>query len=240
MPKSVLLLWLEGPLQSWGYDSKFGVRETLPFPTKSGVIGLICCALGKKDPQDDFLKELSSSSMEVKAYKNKDNDKAESELNLIMRDFQTIGTNYDESDPFENLMIPKKSDGKKPKNTPGVVLTYRYAIQNGKFAVFLEYEKDLAQNIHKALQNPKWDLYLGRKAYIPTEFIAQGIFNSKEEALDKLLELVEIKNLMEDFSVVEENNAAYDDVMLLNDVPVSLGRRKSYANRYVSIIKKEA
>lgn len=237
MPKSVLLLWLEGPLQSWGYDSKFGVMETLPFPTKSGVIGLICCALGEKDPQDDFLKELTSSSVEVKAYKNKDSNKAESDLNLIMRDFQTIGTNYDVSDPFENLMIPKKSDGNKP-NGSGAVLTYRYAIQNGKFAVFLEYEKELAQNIHKALQNPKWDLYLGRKAYIPTEFIAQGIFNSKEEAEVKLRQLVEIKNLTEDFSVVEGNDAECD-VLLLNDVPVSLGRRKSYANRYVSIIKKE-
>ena len=220
MPKSVLLLWLEGPLQSWGYDSKFGVRETLPFPTKSGVIGLICCALGEKVPQNGFLKELASSSMEVKAY-----------------NFQTIGTDYDENDPFENLMIPKKSDGKKPVGS-GAVITYRYAIQNGKFAVFLEYEKDLAQTVYKALQTPKWDLYLGRKAYIPTEFIAQGIFNSKEDALEKLRQLLESKNLTEDFSVVE---GIYDacDVMLLNDVPVSLGRHKSYANRYVSIIKKE-
>ncbi|WP_303964194.1 type I-E CRISPR-associated protein Cas5/CasD [Succinatimonas hippei] len=238
MPKSVLLLWLEGHLQSWGYDSKFGVRETLPFPTKSGVIGLICCALGEKDPQDDFLKELASSTMEVKAYKNKFNDKTEQGLSLIMRDFQTIGTNYDESDPFKNLMIPKKSDGTKPVGS-GAVLTYRYAIQNGKFAVFLEYEKDLAQAVYKALQKPRWDLYLGRKSYIPTEFIAQGIFNSKEEASQKLRQLAEIKKLTEDFSVVEGKNCDDCDVLLLNDVPVSFGRRKSYANRYVSIIKKE-
>ena len=238
MPKSVLLLWFEGPLQSWGYDSKFGVRETLPFPTKSGVIGLICCALGEKVPQDDFLKELASSTMEVKAYKNKFNDKTEQGLSLIMRDFQTIGTNYDERDPFENLMIPKKSDGTKPVGS-GAVLTYRYAIQNGKFAVFLEYEKDLAQAVYKALQKPNWDLYLGRKSYIPTEFIAQGIFNSKEEASQKLRQLAEIKKLKEDFSVVEGKNCDACDVMLLNDVPVSFGRRKSYVNRYVSIIKKE-
>ena len=36
-----IVLWLEGPLQSWGHDSKFGVRETVPFPTKSGVSLLI-------------------------------------------------------------------------------------------------------------------------------------------------------------------------------------------------------
>ncbi len=38
---STLLLWLEAPLQSWGADSRFGRRATLPFPTRSGVLGLV-------------------------------------------------------------------------------------------------------------------------------------------------------------------------------------------------------
>ena len=46
MSTSYLLLWLEAPLQSWGADSKFGRRDTLNFPTKSGVTGLLLCALG--------------------------------------------------------------------------------------------------------------------------------------------------------------------------------------------------
>ncbi|HBZ0090419.1 TPA: type I-E CRISPR-associated protein Cas5/CasD, partial [Klebsiella pneumoniae] len=45
-----MLLWLEGPLQSWGGDSKFGVRDTLNFPTRSGILGLICCARGAAGP----------------------------------------------------------------------------------------------------------------------------------------------------------------------------------------------
>lgn len=36
-PTRYLLLWLEGPLQAWGHDSKFGVRDTLNFPTRSGI-----------------------------------------------------------------------------------------------------------------------------------------------------------------------------------------------------------
>ena len=47
-----LLLWLEGPLQAWGYDSKFGRRDTLPFPTKSGLLGLLCCARGAGGPEE--------------------------------------------------------------------------------------------------------------------------------------------------------------------------------------------
>ncbi|MCR6650496.1 MAG: type I-E CRISPR-associated protein Cas5/CasD [Cellvibrionaceae bacterium] len=46
MSNPYLLLWLEAPLQSWGHDSKFGRRDSLDFPTKSGVLGLLCCALG--------------------------------------------------------------------------------------------------------------------------------------------------------------------------------------------------
>ena len=41
-----LLLRLEGPMQSWGYRSRFDYRDTALEPTRSGVIGLICAAMG--------------------------------------------------------------------------------------------------------------------------------------------------------------------------------------------------
>lgn len=41
-----LFLRLEGPLQAWGDPSKFVIRRTMDAPTKSGVFGLLCCALG--------------------------------------------------------------------------------------------------------------------------------------------------------------------------------------------------
>ena len=51
---ATLLLRLAGPLQSWGVDSKFEIRNTLDFPTKSGVIGLLAAALGysREEPLD--------------------------------------------------------------------------------------------------------------------------------------------------------------------------------------------
>jgi CRISPR system Cascade subunit CasD len=56
MRMSTLLLRLAGPLQSWGYDSKFETRRTGKEPSKSGVIGLLAAALGRKrdDPIDDL------------------------------------------------------------------------------------------------------------------------------------------------------------------------------------------
>ncbi|MDR1822080.1 MAG: type I-E CRISPR-associated protein Cas5/CasD [Oscillospiraceae bacterium] len=46
-----LLIRLAAPLQSWGDDSKFNTRRTAREPTKSGVIGLCACALGRRRTQ---------------------------------------------------------------------------------------------------------------------------------------------------------------------------------------------
>lgn len=55
---ATLLLRLAGPLQSWGDESKFEVRRTMGFPTKSGVIGMLAAALGylREDSLDDLNK----------------------------------------------------------------------------------------------------------------------------------------------------------------------------------------
>ena len=43
---NTLFLRLEGALQAWGDTSKMVIRRTMEAPTKSGVLGLLCCALG--------------------------------------------------------------------------------------------------------------------------------------------------------------------------------------------------
>lgn len=45
---STLLMRLAAPLQSWGSDAKFERRGTERVPTKSGVIGMIASALGRR------------------------------------------------------------------------------------------------------------------------------------------------------------------------------------------------
>lgn len=53
-----LLIRLAAPLQSWGSDSKFNTRRTEREPTKSGIVGLCACALGRKrtDSITDLIK----------------------------------------------------------------------------------------------------------------------------------------------------------------------------------------
>lgn len=54
---ATLLLRFAGPLQSWGGESKFEVRRTMGFPTKSGVIGMLAAALGYS--RENSLDELN-------------------------------------------------------------------------------------------------------------------------------------------------------------------------------------
>lgn len=53
---TVLLLRLAGPMQAWGDSSRFIRRDTRMFPTKSGVLGLLAAADGRRrtDPIEDL------------------------------------------------------------------------------------------------------------------------------------------------------------------------------------------
>lgn len=54
---SVLLLRLAGPLQSWGDSSRFARRLTRNEPTKSGILGMLAAAQGRRreDPMEGLL-----------------------------------------------------------------------------------------------------------------------------------------------------------------------------------------
>ncbi|MDI9629232.1 MAG: type I-E CRISPR-associated protein Cas5/CasD [Acidobacteriota bacterium] len=53
---TVLLLRLAGPMQAWGDDSRFSRRDTRRMPSKSGVLGLLAAADGRRraDPIEDL------------------------------------------------------------------------------------------------------------------------------------------------------------------------------------------
>src|SRR4051812_46565864 len=42
-----LFMRFSAPMQAWGIRSRFTERDTGREPSKSGVIGVLCCALGK-------------------------------------------------------------------------------------------------------------------------------------------------------------------------------------------------
>lgn len=53
---STLLLKLKAPMQAWGSESRYTTRHTHTEPTKSGVLGLLAAAQGRRrtDPLEDL------------------------------------------------------------------------------------------------------------------------------------------------------------------------------------------
>jgi len=228
-----LLLWLEGPLQAWGHDSRFGRRDTLDFPTKSGVLGLLCCALGTGGEQRELLAQLADLDMQLIAYVPANaNGEAVSRLPLL-RDFHMVGSGYDDADPWQSLLIPKTSEGKKP-NGSGTKMTYRYYLQDAAFAVALQVPADEAESFAQALQNPVWDVYLGRKACAPVELVYQGIFATADDALASATNLAAEKGRAASFAVRQGEHDG--EVITLNDVPLQFGPSKRYRDRRVTIL----
>lgn len=227
-----MLMWLEGPLQAWGHDSKFGVRDTLNFPSRSGVMGLLCCARGAGGPERDWLSTMSTMTMEVRAYARTDAQGKPMLSEPTLQDFQMVGSGYDTSDPWQSLLIPKTADGKKAVGG-GTKMTYRHYLQDAMFAVVLEIPADQTEPLANALQNPVWDLYLGRKNCAPTELIFQGSYAEIDAAWSRAAELAERKGRVPQFTVTEGEHDG--DVITLNDLPVQFGPQKRYRDRRVTV-----
>jgi CRISPR system Cascade subunit CasD len=149
---ATLLLRLSAPLQAWGTQSDFSNRDTGREPSKSGLIGLLCAALGR--PRSAPVEDLASLRMGVRVDKE----------GIIRRDYHTAGKGgyykVDGSIERSNLMT---SD--------------RYYLVDAKFLVGLEGDSDLLTGLQEALMRPVWLLFLGRKACIPAErvWLADGL-----------------------------------------------------------------
>lgn len=61
-----LLLRLAGPMQSWGTRSRFDERDTDLEPSKSGVIGLLCAAMGIDRAEEGPVLQLARCRMGVR------------------------------------------------------------------------------------------------------------------------------------------------------------------------------
>ena len=149
---STLLIRLEGPMQSWGIQSRFTRRDTGLEPSKSGVIGLLCAALGR--PRDANLSDLASLRMGVRVDRP----------GTVESDYHTVGGAPDSRNHTYGVA---QFDGSKPRT----VLSDRFYLADASFLVGLAatttaHEALLAQ-LDLALAHPVWPLFLGRKAFVP-------------------------------------------------------------------------
>jgi CRISPR system Cascade subunit CasD len=113
-------------------------------------------------------------------------------------------------------------------------MTYRYYLQDAKFAVVVEVPVGRSQSFADALQNPVYDIYLGRKNCVPTDFVFQGLFDNEIDAIAAADKIAQDKNFVEDFRAVPGDDPDGES-FTLNDVPVRFGPVKEYRDRRVTV-----
>lgn len=138
---ATLLLQLAGPLQSWGTASRFDERDSQLEPSKSGVIGLLCAALGRD--RAERVDDLAALRMGVRCDRE----------GSLTRDFHTA---------TGVLVATGKPDLGR------TVISPRYYLADAVFLVGLESnDTALLRTLHAALKQPVWPLALGRKSCPP-------------------------------------------------------------------------
>lgn len=157
----LLVLRLEGILQSWGENAKWDFRDTSTMPTKSGIIGLLGCALG--EPRNS--PELPHLAQEVTVAVRADRS------GVKFTDYQTIQGNP--------LLT---AEGKK--RTEDTIVSPHSYLQDACFTVFIKAPASRLCSLQSALSEPKWCLYLGRKNCVPTRPIFECITDDYESLLD--------------------------------------------------------
>lgn len=199
--KHTLLLRLKAPMQSWGVSSRFSIRDTGKEPSKSGIIGLLCAALGisrdeaNRDNPQFF--DLIRLKMSVRVLQE----------GVMQKDYHTA----------QNIA---KADG----GIKETELSNRWYLADADFLVGLESDDlQLLEKLQAALKNPKWQLFFGRKAFVPAEpvyFEKTGLQSGDCKTVLREFE-IESKSKEQRFIIEDESGAE-----VRQDVPLDFAARR--------------
>ncbi len=217
--KNTLLLRLCAPMQSWGTQSRFSIRDTGLEPSKSGVIGLLCASLGKPRKEshdnDEEFAALLALRMGVLVLRE----------GVPKKDFQTAGGEHRQGIVY-GVVNAKGEKG-------GTVTSTRHYLADADFLVGLEGENlEFLRHLETAVRNPYWQTFLGRKSFVPSlpVYVKDGLLEnvSLEDALQPL-EKINDKDFRRVLEVLINDPEATET---RQDVPLSFAERR-FTNRRV-------
>ena len=153
--RACLVLRLAGPLQSWGSESRFNRRETDSMPTKSGIVGLLAAAEGRR--REDPILDLVALDLGVRV----------DQPGTILRDYHTA------SDHRGGALLSAKVDrtGRQVRTSPArpTAVTQRFYLQDAIFLAAVEGPRPLISGLAVAVRRPAFPLALGRRCCAPTQ-----------------------------------------------------------------------
>ena len=171
-----LALRLQAPLLSFGNESQFNRRLTAPFPSKSVVSGMLCAAKGlcrgSKEEQA-FLSQVAAMPMLAVAVPRR---LATNNRGWALSAGRTVD--------YHTVQGTRMATG----GIKDCHLTWRHYLHDSAFGVFFNGPRSILEDTARALQNPVWGLWIGRKCCIPSAPVFGGLFNSESEALAHMLD----------------------------------------------------
>ncbi len=151
--RGTVVLRLAGPLQSWGTRGQFNRRDTGSEPSKSGILGLLAAAQGRRrsDPIDD----LVALRLGVRV----------DDPGTLLRDYHTA-SDY-RGHPLLSAAVLGSGVQKRTSPPKMTHVTERYYLQDALFVAAVSGERSIIEGLVEALRRPAFPLALGRRACPP-------------------------------------------------------------------------
>lgn len=163
---SGLLLHLSGPMQSWGTHSHWNFRDTLTYPSRSGLIGMLAAAMG--NDRRERLDRYTGLGFTIRIDRP----------GRTMVDFQTVGGGR----PREET--PPLADGGRRAEGKGTIVSHRHYLADAAFTVAVTSSSEqLLEELRTALCAPIFGLHLGRRSCPPTGPLLLGSHDDPTSAL---------------------------------------------------------
>ncbi|MFJ3642876.1 type I-E CRISPR-associated protein Cas5/CasD [Streptomyces sp. NPDC090108] len=159
--RSVLVLRLAAPLQSWGGPSRYNRRDTRPQPTKSGILGMLAAAEGR--PRETDLTDLLGLRLGVRV----------DQPGTLLRDYHTVSDHR--GLPLPAAKVDANGVQKKTGPAKYTGVTQRYYLQDAVFTAALHGPTPLLEDLDRALRRPVFPLSLGRRSCPPTGPVSLGL-----------------------------------------------------------------
>lgn len=209
--QAFLALMLDAPLQSWGFASRFQRRTTALHPTRSGILGMACAALGVargSDAEKEWLARLESVRLTVLSIKRRP-EGCRPPLDILrMEDYHTVSGTRRASGAISN----------------DAVISHRQYLLDAKFGVILAGPRSTLEPVAEAMRNPRWGVWFGRKSCLPAAPILRGgVIATLEKAFAALG--LDGRN-PDEFSRVEEASSFADGTDTVMDAPVNFLTRE--------------
>ena len=189
-------------------------------PTKSGIVGMIGCAMGLRRGSEQLMVLSEKIRLAVRCDRP-------GRQNI---DYHTVTA--------DNSIMNAQGKARSKCKT---IVTYRTYIQDAFFLAAIETDWELAQKIDQAFHEPCWPVYLGRKSCVPSKPVYIGIqeeYDSLEDVMNRYPvegqreKQTDIKKVF--YEIESRDGRGYERADELVDAS-----KRSFVSRHVMLVQKK-